>query len=294
MSEALNVLIEGFDPSKVKKEEAHYDEAWKEIIGAYQNNFVIQGELVAIEDIRQPRKSSGEGEDSDSDKKGQWENVTCAVVQIESVRGYIPIDEFGVNNKRQLRAFTGRNVVFKVLSFDRENDIFVGSRTRAMDHMANITLNRIEEGDSILAVVSSVSPSLVRADIGGIEVKIPIEDVRYGWIDDLTEEVKVGDHLHVKVLEIDREDKKVEVSRKALLDNPFPDCLKRYKKGNEYTGTVSGVRDYGVFVNLEPGVDSLAHHLKHENVQKGDRVLVRVINFNAEREHVTTRITRVI
>ena len=41
--------------------------------------------------------------------------------------------------------------------------------------------------DEIIVVVRSVSPSLVRADIGGIEVKIPLEEIRYGWIDDLTE-----------------------------------------------------------------------------------------------------------
>ncbi|RKJ51421.1 S1 RNA-binding domain-containing protein, partial [Butyricicoccus sp. 1XD8-22] len=162
------------------------------------------------------------------------------------------------------------------------------------EHMANITLNRIDKGDTIVAVVSSVSPSLVRADIGGIEVKIPIEEIRYGWIDDLTEEVKVGDHFHVKVLEIDKEEKQVKVSRKALQQNPYPDCLKRYKKGNEYTGTVSGVREYGVFINLEDGVDSLARHLKYENVQKGDRVLVRIISTDAKKEHIVTRITRVI
>ena len=69
----------------------------------------------------------------------------------------------------------------------------------ALDHMAAITLKKIEVDDEIIAVVRSVSPSLVRADIGGIEVKIPLEEIRYGWIDDLTEEVKQGDHLKVKV-----------------------------------------------------------------------------------------------
>ena len=82
--------------------------------------------------------------------------------------------------------------------------MFTGSRTAALDYMAAITLKKIDVDDEIIAVVRNVSPSLVRADIGGIEVKIPLEEIRYGWIDDLTEEVKQGDHLKVKVLEIVR------------------------------------------------------------------------------------------
>lgn len=277
-TDITNMLIEGFDPSKLQAEESEYDKAWKTIYGAYQNKTIIQGEFVAIEELARP------------DNKTE----TCAVVQIDRVRGFIPLEHFGVQNKRQLRAMTGRNIAFKVLNYDRDNDIFVASRLDALEQMANITLNRIDVDDTILAVVSSVSPNLVRADIGGIEVKIPINDIRYGWIDDLTEEVKVGDHLRVKVLEIDKEEQKVRVSRKALQKNPFPDCLKRYKKGNEYTGTVSGVREYGIFVNLEDGVDSLARHLKWENVKKGDRVLVRIVETNAKEQHIVTRITRVI
>ena len=116
-------------------------------------------------------------------------------------------------------------------------------------------------------------------------MKIPLEEIRYGWIDDLTEEVKQGDHLKVKVLEIDKEEKKVTVSAKATQKNPWLRSIGRYTSGNEYVGTVSGVREYGVFINLEAGVDSLARHLKFQNVKRGDRVLVRVLETDAQKEH---------
>lgn len=277
-NEVVNMLIEGFDPSKLEREDKYYEEAWKEIIGAYQNRKVIQADVVAIEDL----------------DKADGEKETCAVVQMDRVRGFIPMEEFGVQTKRQLRSFAGKPIRFVVLNYDRDNDVFVASRKQALDIMSDIWLNRHEEGDTVLAVARSVSPNLVRADIGGIEVKIPIDDVRYGWIDDLEEEVKVGDHFYVKVLEINKEEKSVKVSAKATQENPFPDCLKRYKKGSEHTGVVSGVREYGIFVNLEPGVDSLARHLRHENVKKGDRVLVRIEGADAKKEHIMTRITRVI
>ena len=87
---------------------------------------------------------------------------------------------------------------------------------------------------SLWFVVSA--PPLSVPILGGIEVKIPLEEIRYGWIDDLTEEVKQGDHLKVKVLEIDKEEKKVTVSAKATQKNPWLRSIGRYTSGNEYVG----------------------------------------------------------
>src|SRR5699024_11696852 len=114
-----------------------------------------------------------------------------------------------------------------------------------------------------------VTQMLVRDDIGGIDVRIPMNEVRYGCIDDLQEEVKVGKPLEVKVLKIEEKEvdtsegetgteKKTEVtvSAKATQKNPWPDCTKNYQKGGEYVGIVSGVREYGVFGNIEHGIDS--------------------------------------
>lgn len=270
-SDVMQVLIEGFDPTKVQ--EIEVDQHWKHVYGAYQNQTILQATVTGIE--------------KQLDKE-------CAVVNVGPIRGYIPLEFTGFENVRQLRNVVGQSIAFKVLNYDREAGIFTASRTAALEKMAEVTLKKIKEGDTIIAVVRHVSPILVRADIGGIEVKIPIEEISHGWIDDLTEEVKVGDHLKVKVLEIDAENKKVKVSAKEAQPNPWPDCAGRYQEGNEYVGKVSGVREYGVFVNLEPGVDSLSRHLKFEEVNKGDRVLVRVLKVDAKKQQITSRITRVL
>lgn len=276
-----DLLIEGFDPSKLETEEQKREEAWKKIIGAYQNKKFITATMTSIEELEIKNKKE-----------------PCAVVEIDGIRGYIPMNEFGVDKKSQLRAFGGQKINFTIMNYDRENDIFVGSRKEALKIMRDIWLKSdVKEGDIIPAVVRYVTPKLIRADIGGIEVKIPIEEVRYGWIDDLPSEYPVGTHMLVKVLEIDKSDPDdivVKVSGKQAQKNPFPDCLKRYKKGTEAVGTVSGVTEYGVFVNLEAGVDSLARHLKYEPLQKGDRVLVRILDADANKEHISAKILRIV
>lgn len=269
--DAMQVLIEGFDPTKVQGSKV--DENWKKVYGAYQNQTILQAPITGIETQL---------------------NKQCAVVSLGNIRGYIPLEFTGVENVRQLRSMTGQNIAFKVLNYDREAGIFTASRKQAIEQMAGITLKKIGEGQVIFAVARQVTQTFVRADIGGIEVRIPIEDISYGWIDDLTEKVKVGDHLKVMVLEIDEENQKVQVSAKAVQENPWPTCAGRYLEGNEYVGTVSGVREYGVFVNLEPGVDSLSRHMKFQNVRKGDRVLVRVLETDVNKQQIRARITRIL
>src|SRR5690606_29948180 len=114
------------------------------------------------------------------------------------------------------------------------------------------------------------------------------------WIDDLTEEIKAGDHLQVKVTELDKENQVVKVSAKATKQNPWPDCTKRYFEFSEYVGTVSGVQEYGVFVNLEPNVDALVSHMKFEDIQKGDKVLLRVTKIDVKEEQIRGRIVKKI
>ena len=294
MSEVLNlenVMIEGFDPELFKEEDVDFrNKDWEEIYAAYQNNKFLKSEITGIETI-------GEGEN----KK------TCAVVHVGQVKGIIPLEFIGVKNLKQLRAMTGQEIAFIILNYDREAGIFTASRTKAQEEMAKITLRHINEGDTIPAVVRHVTDANVHADIGGIMVRIPINEVRHGWIDNLREEVKVGEPLKVKVLKIEEKEiekavsektstKRVEVivSAKATQPNPWPGCTKNYQIGGEYVGRVSGVRDYGVFINLEPGVDSLASHLKFQNVKKGDKVLVRVQAIDPKEEQVRTRITHVL
>ncbi|MFC3041602.1 S1 RNA-binding domain-containing protein [Virgibacillus xinjiangensis] len=281
MAEELDekVMIEGFDPAKmVDQEQDHTMENWMKIYGAYQNNKILYAPISGIEKV---------GPDGE-------EKTACAVVRVGSIRGLIPLEFTGAQNLRQLRSMTGQDIAFMVLNYDQENELFTGSRTKALEKMADITLRKIEEGDVIPAVVRHVGDDYMLGDIGGIQVFLPIAEIRYGWIDDLHEEFKEGDALKVKVLSIDEDKKEVQVSAKALQQNPWPDCVKRYQKNGEYVGKVSGVREYGVFVRLEPGVDSLSSHLKFQNVQKDDRVLVRVDNINTEKEQIRTRITRVL
>lgn len=283
--EEMNILIEGFDPSKLKKNKKT-DEGlrWKDIQSAYQNDLVLNDVLVGLENIR---------------KGNSKESELCGIIRRGSIKGIIPLSESGIDIEsatalNQFRALTGKKIAYKVLNYDKEAGIFVASRKKAKEHMAEITLRKIDIGYNIYCAIREVEPGHIIGDIGGIDVHIPVFDLTYGWVEDLRDRYEPGEVIEVQVMEIDREKLEVKVSAKPLLENPFPECLERYKKNGEYVGTVSGVAEYGIFVNLEEGVDTLARHLKFQNVQKGNQVLVRILGIDTEKERISSRIIRVL
>lgn len=283
--EMTSILIEGFDPSRLKKAR-EVDEGlhWRDIQSAYQNELVLDDVLIGLENIR---------------KGSSKETMLCGIIRRGNIKGIIPLDESGIdpeskNAINQFRALTGKKVAYKVLNFDKDAGMFIASRKQAKEQMAEITLRKIDEGYRIYCVVRDVEPGHIIGDIGGIDVHIPVFELTYGWVDDLRERYETGDIIEVQVMSINRETLEVSVSAKPLLKNPFPDCAERYKKSGEYVGKVSGVQEYGIFVNLEEGVDTLARHLKFQNVQKGDQVLVRILGVDTEKERISSRIIRVL
>lgn len=266
MSYELKRLIEGFEEEKDEELQEH-DDSWEQIYGAKQNNLILQALLVGTTVML---------------------DKLCGIVQIGSVRGLIPQDFSGTKDAHEFKALVGSAVAFKVVAYDRDGETFLASRQAALEHMANVTWSQLEEGRNIRAVVRSVERKMVKADIGGIEVEIPVQEYSHGWIDDLEELVQRGDHIRVKVVALDKEAKVVQVSKKALEPDPWPGCTKHFARGGVYVGKVTGIVDYGVFVNLAPGVDALTRHPKFERdkVKRGEKVLVRLLSVDVAKKQI--------
>lgn len=213
-----NVLIEGFDVEKFKKlqnkEEKAISRGWEKVYGAYQNNKVLQSKVVLVETIG---------------------TIPCAVIQVEGVRGIIPIEHYDdkISRKRELEKEVGSPVAFKITSYDEKNEIFTASRIEALELMASLRLSKLEVGDTTPAVVKNVMPHGLIVDVGGITTSLSLEEIRYGWIDDLDEEYKKGDHLMVKVLNILTHVEQMNEANEKLEDKVKEELYPERKRFNE-------------------------------------------------------------
>lgn len=280
----MRLITEGYDGQIVTP-----DDSWPEIYSAFQNKTILQVEAKGIRN-----------------HPVQGKEIPCVQVHYDNVTGIIPANESGLNgfpqdpaeiemlpdlDKRKIlrsleNRIVGLPVWILILAVDKENEFFLASRKRALEIMASHTWERLQEGEIVPGTVREVYPKSAVVDIGGIETRVGASEIAWGWVEDARNILERGKTYQVKVLSVDPEQEHVEVSLKQAQPSPWPECAKRYVKGGIYSGTVSGVIDKGVFVNLEPGVDIFVHHPKFTRVKKGDKVRVLIHRVDIESQRI--------
>jgi small subunit ribosomal protein S1 len=105
VEEVNNILIEGFDPSKLKKsKKADEGLRWRDIQSAYQNDLVLNDVLVGLENIRKGNSNKTE---------------LCGIIRRAGIKGIIPLEESGIDTKstnavNQFRALIGKKIAYKI------------------------------------------------------------------------------------------------------------------------------------------------------------------------------------
>lgn len=270
------IMPEGYESGEDKVFGEQQD-PWVEIYAARQNHTILEGVVSAVE------------EHSLRDGK-----MPCLIVRMSYVKGLIPLSESGVEDAKTMQRLIGQAVKFKVIALERSSNLVVLSRKDALEQMARITWSKLEAGKPYRAVVRHVSAGYALLDLGGVQAKLSSEEISWGWIPDVRSLLKSGDRFKVLITAVDQENKKVSVSLKQLLPCPWPDAATRFEPGNEYLGTVTGVprEGYGVFVNLEPGVDALCPHMRFIRLKAQDRVVIRIREVNAEKRQIIGTVKR--
>lgn len=257
-------------------QEERQREAWEKVYRARQNRTILKTELSGVERVQ---------------------DTFVGVVFIDNlIKGIIPLEHSGCDNANQLKRLIGQEIYIKVTALDREDEQFAASINEAVEHLQGLTWDQLEKGLKVEARIVEVYMKRMRLDIGAIPVTLPADEVSHDWIDDLRDEFKRGEKIHVRIMELNKEDRTLSVSRKATLPSPWPDCLKRYVEGGIYPGTVVGKAEYGIFIKLEPGLNCLTPHAHPRigNVKKGDEVFVKIRKIHPVAQKMSGRIERTV
>lgn len=271
-----NVMIEGYDAKQAEKMNNTdlLQESWKIIYESRQNKSPLQAEVLALQHTAY--------------SVNPLKEELCAIVEVGELKGLIPIRFLDTDEKRAY-GLLGQKVAFVVIALDQKAGFFVGSREEARRNMAIAALRKLKEGDITPGVIRQVFLSNMLVDVGGITASIPASEVSYAWVDSLKDHYVVGQHVKVKITAINKEEKSVKASIKALLPDPFAVVARDYKEGARLVGYVSGIKEYGIYVTLREGVSGLAP-LAPFVVEKGDKVAVRFGKTDMEKRHINLRI----
>jgi small subunit ribosomal protein S1 len=134
-------------------------------------------------------------------------------------------------------------------------------------------------------------------DIGGIEGLIPVAEIDWSHVDQVSDALAPGQEVEVKVISIDWDKNRISLSIKALLPDPWESSAASFPEGSTHKGTIARLAKFGAFVTLAPGVDGLVHisklgggkRISHpgEAVSEGDRLDVTVESIDPDNHRIS-------
>lgn len=217
------------------------------------------------------------------------------------IRAFLPGSQVDLRPLRNLDSLIGQEITCKVVKLNKKRSNVVVSRKLAMEEACAQRkaqlLEELREGAEIVGRVKNLTGYGVFVDLGGMDGLLHITDLSWGRVGHPSEVVQVGQEIKVKVLKYDQEKERVSLGLKQLSPDPWGRVPSAYHPGDRVTGRVVSVVDYGVFVELEPGVEGLIHisemtwskRLKHPSkvVNLGDRVEGMVLDVNASQRRIS-------
>ena len=280
IGDRIDVLLEKMESEEglltLSKEKADKITIWRDISRSCREGEVLEGEIVG--------KVKG-----------------GLSVDIGRILAFLPGSQIDLKPIRNLDALIGQRLKFKVIKFNRKRNNIVLSRRVLLDEerkqLREETLKNLKEGDVVEGMVKNLTDYGAFIDLGGMDGLLHITDISWGRIGHPSEKLSVGDRIKVKVLHFDQEKEKVSLGLKQALPDPWESVPQRYRVGSRTRGKVVNVTDYGVFMELEEGVEGLVHiseltwskKTKHPSkiVHIGDTIEVMVLDCDPAKRRIS-------
>jgi ribosomal protein S1 len=212
-------------------------------------------------------------------------------VVVDEVRVFIPASLVSDTYEKDLSKYAGQEIQFVITEYNPKRRRYIGDRRQLLTaekaKKQQALLESIHVGDVIEGTVKNVTDFGVFIDIGGADGLLHISEMSWGRVENPKKVFKVGDQVKTFIKDINGT--KIALSLKFDDANPWKDAAEKYAIGNEVTGKVARMTDFGAFIELEPGVDALLHvsQISREHIEKpadvlkvGEEVTAKVVDFN--------------
>lgn len=273
---ALEAIEDGYGETRLSRQKAKRQEAWKVLDKAFQESKVVKGIIYGK-------------------VKGGF------TVDINSIRAFLPGSLVDVRPVRDMSQLEGKELEFKVIKLDQKRNNVVVSRRAVVEsentQERDTLLDGLQEGQVITGVVKNLTDYGAFVDLGGVDGLLHITDIAWKRVKHPSEVLTVGQELQVKVLRFDRERMRVSLGLKQLGEDPWVGVARRYPEGTRVSGRITNIADYGCFVELEAGIEGLVHVSEmdwtnrniHPSkiVSPGEEVEVMVLDIDEERRRIS-------
>ncbi|MCE5243016.1 MAG: 30S ribosomal protein S1, partial [Desulfobacteraceae bacterium] len=279
IGDEVDVLLEFHDDEDgtihLSKEKAAKIKVWDDISRIYNEDGTIEGKVVS--------------------------KVKGGLAVDIGVQAFLPGSQVDLRPVRNLESLIGQTYPFKVLKYNKKRRNVVLSRRALLEkereEMKSQTLANLEDSKIVEGTVKNITDYGVFVDLGGIDGLLHITDMSWGRVGHPSEMFQIGDRIKVKVLSFDRDNERVSLGLKQLVDDPWTKAEGKYPIGTRVKGRVVSLTDYGAFVEIEEGVEGLIHvsemswtkKVRHPSkvLSVGDQVEAVVLSINPDNKRIS-------
>lgn len=232
----------------------------------------------------------------------------------DGISAFLPLSHVDLKQVKDAKHLIETEQKFIVLKMDKKQGNIVVSRKLVLEksHAGEKTkfLESLNEGDIIEGKIKSITHygvfvGIHESDVVGVlDGLVHITDISWSRVSHPSAVFACGQNIKVKIIKIDRENAKVSLGVKQLEDNPWQDVESKYPVDSIHKGYVTSTEDYGLFVELNPGIEGLVHSSEiawvrgnlpvSSLVTKGKEVQVKILSIDMLKNRMSLSMKRCV
>ncbi len=217
------------------------------------------------------------------------------------MEAFLPASQIDIKHIRNIDEFLGKTYEFKVIKVNLDRKNVVLSRRQLLEENKKRDkaklMEEITKGESRTGRVKNITDFGAFIDLNGGDGLLHITDMTWGRINHPSELLNIGDEVDVVILDFDKEKERISLGLKQKTKNPWEDLAGKYPVNSKIKGKVVNVMPYGVFVELEKGIEGLIHvtelswtrRFNHpsELLNVGDEVEAMVLSVDVDNQKIS-------
>ena len=240
----------------------------------------------------------------DKDETVECEGVEAIkvglLVQLKSLRGFIPLSQGDLRFVHSLQNLVGQKFEAKILEVDRTKNRLVLSRKAVLEEQRTDELDAIEaayeKGEILKGTVKKIMPYGAFVALQGVEGLLHISDISWKKIAKVEDVLQPDQEIDVKIKSFDREKQRISFSHKDCMPNPWESAVNNHEVDDVVEVKVVKVLEFGVIVEMEDGLTGLLHinEMTQDHNKKpgdlchlGDVLKVRIIGIDEARKRIS-------
>ncbi len=218
------------------------------------------------------------------------------VVEISRNKGFVHISELAWNNAAKvLKQYKEGDIIeAKIISIDDEKKNIKLSVKQLLENPWDSVKEKYSIGDVLERPIAEVFEFGLLVELEkGIEGLLHVSDLAYRRVSNLPSKYNVGENIKFKIINFNNEKNRLSLSAKALLDDVWEKIEEKYNVGDIVKGKVINVQDYGIFIEIQEGIEVFIHKNefswdKNENKEyrTGDEVEFKIINIDKSEKKI--------